>query len=228
MNNRLWPEPARSTGVQRAVSWIADCGVADCTLSVAGRESRWQRRTGGARAARYDALVPVLVLTVIGDDRVGLVEALADTVSTHGGNWEHSQMAELAGKFAGIVVVTVPADRATDLTGALRALDGLLEVSAHPGTDAAADQRSWPQLTFDLIGNDHPGIVHEVSAVLSRHGLSIEAITTDARDAPMAGGMIFEAHVVARLPPSSDPAAVRADLEKLATELMVDISAGEK
>ena len=44
----------------------------------------------------------------------------------------------------------------------------------------------------------------------------------------MAGGMIFEAHVVARLPPSSDPAAVRADLEKLATELMVDISAGEK
>ena len=53
-------------------------------------------------------------------------------------------------------------------------------------------------------------------------------ITTDTRDAPMAGGMIFEAHVVARLPPSSDPAAVRADLEKLATELMVDINAGEE
>jgi glycine cleavage system regulatory protein len=168
------------------------------------------------------------VLTVIGDDRVGLVEALADTVSTHGGNWEHSQMAELAGKFAGIVVITVPAARAADLTGALRALDGLLEVSAYPGMDAAADQRSWPQLTLDLIGNDRPGIVHEVSAVLSRHGLSIEAITTDARDAPMAGGMMFEAHVVARLPPSSDPATVRADLEKLATELMVDISAASK
>src|ERR1700754_4316017 len=89
------------------------------------------------RAARYDALVSVLVLTVIGDDRVGLVEALADTVSSHGGNWERSQMAELAGKFAGIVVVTVAAERAADLTDALRALDGLLEVSAHSGTDAA-------------------------------------------------------------------------------------------
>src|SRR6266508_5891073 len=168
------------------------------------------------RVAGYDALVPALVLTVIGDDRVGLVEALAETVSTHGGNWEHSQMAELAGKFAGIVVVTVPADRATDLTGALRALDGLLEISTHPGTDAAADQRSWRLLRLDLIGNDHPGIVHDVSAVLGRHGLSIETITTDARDAPMAGGMIFEAHVVARVPPSSDPAALRADLEDLA------------
>jgi len=191
------------------------------------------RRAGrctGERAGRprYDALVPVLVLTVIGDDRVGLVEALADTVSTHGGNWERSQMAELAGKFAGIVVVTVPADRTTELTDALRALDGLLEVSAHSGLDTAADQRSWPQLTLDLTGNDHPGIVHDVSAVLSRHGLSIDTITTDARDAPMAGGMIFEAHVVARVPPSSDPAAVRAALEELATEIMVDISADEK
>ena len=110
------------------------------------------------------------MLTVIGDDRVGLVEALADTVSTHGGNWEHSQMTELAGKFAGIVVVTVPADRTTELTGALLALDGLLEVSAHPGTQAAADQRSWPLLTLDLVGNDHPGIVREVSAVLSGTG----------------------------------------------------------
>ena len=64
--------------------------------------------------------------------------------------------------------------------------------------------------------------------MLSRHALSIEMITTDTRDAPMTGGMIFEAHVVARLPPSSDPAAVRGDLEKLATELMVDISTDEK
>jgi glycine cleavage system regulatory protein len=171
--------------------------------------------------------VPALVLTVIGDDRVGLVEALADTVSTHGGNWEHSQMAELAGKFAGIVVVTVPAHRADDLVDALRALDGLLEVSAHPGADVAADQRRWAQLMIDLIGNDRPGIVHEVSAVVSRHGLSIETMTTEVRDAPMAGGMIFDAHVVARIPPSTEQAAVRADLEKLATELMVDINAGD-
>lgn len=180
------------------------------------------------RAARYDPLVPALVLTVIGDDRVGLVEALADAVSIHGGSWEQSQLAELAGKFAGIVVVTVPADRATRFTDALRDLEGLLEVAAHPGTDAAADRRSWPQLTLDLIGNDRPGIVHEVSAVLSRHGLSIEMINTDARDAPMAGGMMFEAHVVARVPPSCDPADVRADLEELATELMVDIRTGEQ
>lgn len=181
----------------------------------------------GERVGRfaYDARVPALVLTVIGDDRVGLVEALADTVTNHGGNWEHSQMAELAGKFAGIVVVTVPADRTAELTDALLALDGLLAVSAHPGTDADAEQQSWPLLALDLVGNDRPGIVHEVSAVLSGHGLSIATMTSETHDAPMAGGMIFEAHVVARVPPSADLAGVRAGLEDLAAELMVDISA---
>ena len=51
-----------------------------------------------------------LVLTLIGDDRAGLVNAVAEVVARHGGNWERSQMAELAGKFAGIVLVTVPDD----------------------------------------------------------------------------------------------------------------------
>src|SRR5690606_26345178 len=54
------------------------------------------------------AFMSTLVLTVIGDDRAGLVNAVAEVVARHGGNWERSQMAELAGKFAGIVLVTVP------------------------------------------------------------------------------------------------------------------------
>lgn len=166
-----------------------------------------------------------LVLTVIGDDRAGLVSALADVVSSHDGNWEQGQMAELAGKFAGVVVVTVPAEQADDLAGALQGLDGLLEVSAHPGTEAAqAEAAQHERLTIDLIGNDHAGIVHDVSSVLARSGLSIETMSTESREAPMAGGILFEAHVVVRVPPSVDLGEVRQGLERLATELLVDIN----
>jgi predicted amino acid-binding ACT domain protein len=56
-----------------------------------------------------------LVITVVGDDRAGLVASLADIVDAHGGNWETSEMAELAGAFAGIVEVSVSTDRADDL-----------------------------------------------------------------------------------------------------------------
>jgi glycine cleavage system regulatory protein len=172
--------------------------------------------------------VPRLVLTVIGDDRSGLVRALADVVTEHGGNWGESQLAELAGKFAGIVVVSVPQARAEEFATALSTLDGLLEVSAHPGAEpgaeAPAQDAATDHLTIDLLGNDHPGIVREVSTVLSHHDLSIETMTTGTREAPMAGGLLFEAHVVIDVPAGSDTAALRADLERLAAELLVDIA----
>ena len=48
-----------------------------------------------------------LVLTVIGDDRPGLVGELSTVISAHQGSWLESSMAQLAGKFAGIVEVAV-------------------------------------------------------------------------------------------------------------------------
>ena len=163
-----------------------------------------------------------LVLSVIGDDRAGLVNALADVISAHGGNWERSQLAELAGKFAGIVLVRVPDGRADELASALQPLSGLLEVSLHAGSEEPAEAAQHIQV--DLVGNDHPGIVRDVSGVLARHGVSIDRLITETREAPMAGGLLFEAHLTAGVPVGQDLGALQADLERLATELVVDIT----
>lgn len=167
-----------------------------------------------------------LVLTVVGDDRAGLVQSLADTVSEHGGNWETSELAELSGAFAGIVLVSVPDARLDDLRDALQGLDGLLRITVHEGaTDAAphADR----QLTFSVLGNDRPGIVRDVTGILSRHGLTIDHFSSETREAPMAGGVLFEADVVARVPEGTDVAAAVTDLERLAGEIQVDLSVVE-
>jgi len=52
-----------------------------------------------------------LVLGVQGDDRAGLVDALAAAVAERRGNWERAQMTRLAGKFAGIVPSPCPPRR---------------------------------------------------------------------------------------------------------------------
>ena len=46
-------------------------------------------------------------------------------------------------------------------------------------------------MALDLLGNDRPGIVRELSGVFARHGVSIESLTTATREAPMAGGVLF-------------------------------------
>ncbi|UJP09955.1 ACT domain-containing protein [Microbacterium sp. KUDC0406] len=166
-----------------------------------------------------------LILTVAGADRPGLVSAVADVVDAHGGNWENSRLAELAGTFAGVIEVSVAPERVTDLQSALSELDGLLAVSVHTGTEAGSPADAQ-RISLTVLGNDRPGIVREVSRVLAEHALSIEDMTTVTKDAAMAGGRLFESTVTATVPSSADIDALRADLEQLATEIQVDISLG--
>lgn len=172
-----------------------------------------------------------LVLTVVGDDRAGLVAAIADIVGSHDGNWENSQLAELAGAFAGIIEVSVPVERSEDLRAALSVLAGLLKVTVHPGS-ADADRlvgetsAATRPLALQVIGNDHPGIVREITAVLRGHDVSIERMSTQTREAAMFGGRLFEASVAARVPASVDLAELTGELERLAAEIQVDVTLG--
>lgn len=172
-----------------------------------------------------------LILTVAGADRPGLVAAVADVVDAHGGNWENSSLAELAGTFAGVIEVSVADERSSDLQSALRGLQGqglltLAVLTGTPDAAAAAAAADDQLLEIQVLGNDRPGIVREVSTVLSAHALSIEELATETRDAAMAGGRLFEASVVAKVPASVDLDALRDDLERLAAEIQVDITLG--
>lgn len=169
-------------------------------------------------------LMTTLVLTVVGADRAGLVAAVADVVDAHGGNWENSQLAELAGAFAGIIEVSVPTDRVEELRASLSGLEGLLTVSVHASEESAADADDARRFAFRVLGNDHPGIVREISSTLSAHGLSIERMSSETYDAAMAGGRLFEATIAVRVAESVDVDAVQSALEALAAEIQVDVS----
>ncbi len=162
------------------------------------------------------------ILTVVGDDRPGLVADVSAPITAHGASWERSQMSRLAGKFAGIVLVKV-ADRRLDALVADLALleaEGLqIVVERTHETVESESQR----LRLELLGDDHPGIVAEISAALATRQVSIEELNTDVREAPMAGGMLFEAQAVLNAPQAASTDDLRSMLEGLAQELMVEI-----
>lgn len=164
-----------------------------------------------------------LVLTVVGDDRAGLVAAVAEVIDAHGGNWENSQLAELAGAFAGIIEVSIAPDRADALRAALSDVEGLVTVAV-PGHEEATDASPDRLVTLRVLGNDRPGIVRELSTTLSANGVSIERMTSETRDAAMAGGRLFEATISAVVPASVDVDTLVGELERLAHELQVDVT----
>src|SRR5688572_19515529 len=164
-----------------------------------------------------------LVLTVIGDDQPGLVSALSARFNSRGALWQRSQMSRLAGKFAGIVEVVVPVGNVDDLIADLEGLkdQGLAVTIARTSTPPETPTH---RLSLELVGADRPGIVAEISALLSARHISIEELATSVTHAPMAGDMLFEAHAVLAAPISADQTELRSALESLADELMVDIA----
>lgn len=165
-----------------------------------------------------------LVLTAIGDDHAGLVRALSGVVADHNGNWETSRMAHLAGKFAGIVMVTVPDDDVDALVADLEPLRerGLLEVSAELSAPALR-ATGQPRITLELVGLDRPGIVRDVSDVLAKRNVNIEELETETVSAPMEGGTIFKARATLTLPDMVSVDYLTEAFEDLAGQLMVDI-----
>ena len=169
-----------------------------------------------------------LVLTVIGDDHAGLVRALSGVIADHGGNWETSRMAHLAGKFAGIVMVTVADENADALIRDLEPLEarGLLDITATRSTRPPAESERT-RLNLELVGLDHPGIVRDISDALASRGVNIEELETATSNAPMDGGTLFHARAVLVLPEDVSADALAEVLEDLAHQLMVDIELHE-
>ena len=163
-----------------------------------------------------------LVVTVIADDKPGIVEQLSATIARHGGNWLESRMAHMAGKFAGILRIDVAADAAAALIADLTALKSRgIQVSAEQGSDVA--QAPSIDLTLSLVGNDRPGIVKEVSQALALHGVNVLELTTDCGSAEMSAVPLFRAEAVLRVPQDFDTLQLAEALEDISNDLMVEI-----
>ncbi len=168
-----------------------------------------------------------LVMTVIGEDRPGLVESVASLVADHGGNWLESRMSRLGGQFAGILRVEVPEQNEPRLAAALQSLAARgLTVVVHP--DQPKPAPSAPRLSvLEIVGQDRPGIVRQISQALAEYGVNVEELETECASAAMSGETLFKARARLSLPESCNAAEVRRKLEKIAEDLIVDITFAE-
>jgi len=166
----------------------------------------------------------LLVMTVIGPDRPGLVDGVAGVLAAHGGNWLESRMSRLGGQFAGILRAEVPEDRETALLAALKKLEerGLTLVVCPDAPQAPAAESRLNRL--EIVGQDRPGIVSQISHALAAFGVNVEELHTECASAAMSGETLFRAEARLSLPAHCDTAALRRELEKIAEDLIVEIS----
>lgn len=166
-----------------------------------------------------------LIVTLIADDKPGLIEDLAVVVSKYSGNWLESNMSHLAGKFAGILRVSVDDSNAELLAKELRAVSTSFNLQIESG-DADGDERLISQtdlLNVNIVGNDRPGIVMEISQALAQMGVNVESFATVCEAAPMSGDVLFKLDAVLRNSRNLDSDKLKTNLELLADDLIIEI-----
>lgn len=163
-----------------------------------------------------------LVLTVLCDDRPGVVEQLAQTISQHHGNWLESRMAQLAGKFAGILQIAVAQEYQQQLRSALDALNaqGFKIVVDNAINTHKLDSREF---SFSVVGNDRPGIVREIAQAFAARHINMGELETACSSMPWSGEPLFEATGIIEVPKTVDMNELYDYLDKIADDLAVDI-----
>ncbi|WP_160153166.1 glycine cleavage system protein R [Microbulbifer sp. ALW1] len=167
-----------------------------------------------------------LVISIISDDKPGVVEMLSAAVAENGGNWEDSRMAHFAGKFAGILRVSVSADDSERLKGALKNLAGDdFKLQIEDALAVAADSRQTLQLK--LVGNDRPGIVKEISRALAARRINMESLDTRYGSTPWSGEPLFTAECTISVAEDVSIDGLYDELDEIADELGVEIDCEE-
>jgi glycine cleavage system regulatory protein len=165
------------------------------------------------------------VLSFSAKDKPGIVELLSNTISNNNGNWLESAMSHLAGRFVGIVVVDVTADNAAALSTAIEALSaqGLLVSFEKMHSDETEDGHEYQSLDIELTGHDRPGIVNEISSVLSKYGANVEDLSTQLVSGSMSAELLFKAEIHVSVKKGADLDDLQEAIEAIADDLMVDI-----
>lgn len=163
-----------------------------------------------------------LVITALGPDRPGIVRSLAEIVAKHGGSWQESRMARLAGQFAGIVRIDGAAEDIVALHTVLggQPIEGLM---IHTALEEPGAAPATQTIRLLVTGNDRPGIVREISSAIAHAGGNVEDLETRLESAPMTGHPLFTASCVISMPADFDPSGIVHGIERLSSDLTADI-----
>ena len=165
------------------------------------------------------------IITFIGDDRPGLVEELSSAVEQCGGNWHESRLSQLGGKFAGLVMVSLPEGvSAPQLESTLKELASSgMSVRVTPTGSAAPVASDLRRVLLRVLGPDRTGIVREISAALAAHQVNVVEMDSAVESAPMSAELLFSATIHAQVPASVEMPALEEQLDEIANEMTLDI-----
>lgn len=157
------------------------------------------------------------LVTLQAPDRKGLVEQIANAISHHGGNWLDSEMRHIDGIFAAILQLEV-GEQWDELIDALECIDGIKLTYGK----ASIQLPKVKHLHYQLVANDRPGLVLQISNKLNALGINIEQFSSLYETASHTGVALFKANMHLALTSKEQEAQITEELYKLGDDVLLD------
>lgn len=189
----------------------------------------------------------IAVITVLSNDKPGVIDAVAQCVKQHGGNWLESKLAQMAGKFVGVIRIRVDKTEFEPLKQSLSLLKqngihttyeviykdiGSKGIDANKSLEGNIDfdsKKAHLRASFHAIGPDRKGIIKELSSAFLAKNINVDTLETKLSSMPYSGDPLFEAAGEVDIPGNSDNNDQRLNelhqqLDDIADDLGIDIS----
>jgi len=185
------------------------------------------RRASGPPMRRWFAL------SAIGRDRPGIVADLAELIYECDCNLEDSSMTILGTEFAVLLLLSgEDADVERRLSAGCKRLEWEKRLTVffrpleEPPTGPAP--RGSGRMECVVSGVDKAGIVARVARTLADHRINVTALSTQARPEAETGTPLFTMRIEMAVPAGADRRVLRERLERVASELHVELTLAER
>lgn len=172
-----------------------------------------------------DASMQKLIVTVMANDRPGILALASNAIFQQGGNLEHVSQTILENQFAGLFIVSIPESLPEkDFTAKLEALlapEGL-DIRTKKITETEENLPASEPFVITCMGPDRRGLVSEITTILAGHKVNITKLRAmfAGGDDPAKNLMVYEVDI----PLSADRSKLAEDLAKRAEALLLSIN----
>jgi glycine cleavage system transcriptional repressor len=166
-----------------------------------------------------------LVISVITQDRPGIVKEISEAVNQSGCNVEDSRMMVLGGSFA--ILMLVSGDDTCIQT--LQQKEQVLSTSLGSmlqmqlTAERSLNAEHGRPYVIEVVSLDHPGIVKELSEFVASRKINIEALNTEVYAAPHTGSPMFRLEMTVNIPQSVKVSAFKNELIDFCDQKNLDV-----
>lgn len=166
-----------------------------------------------------------IVMTAVGPDRSGLVNAITSKIHEAGANLEDSRMAILGGEFALLLLIAGSTDSLARLEAARPELESTLGLNIiTKRTERSAPSKAYLPYQLKVTGFDRPGIVHQVSELLAKLDVNVASLQSRVSFAPLSGTPMFILDAQLQVPGQSTLRTLKQELARTCDEVDLDFS----